>query len=62
MWGQTRSNQRPTKLSSRESATAFRPLRADVVERFAHAKVETQRLIIAGMVANAIAVITALLA
>ena len=36
-------------------------LRADITERFANAKVETQRLIVAGMVGNAIAVITALL-
>lgn len=36
-------------------------LRADMIERFAVAKVETHRMIIAGMVANAIAVITALL-
>jgi len=35
-------------------------LRADITERFANAKVETQRLIVAGMVGNAIAVITAL--
>ena len=35
-------------------------LRADVNDRFATAKVETQRLILAGMVANAIAVVTAL--
>ena len=35
-------------------------LRADIIERFATAKVETQRLIVAGMVGNAIAVITAL--
>ena len=35
-------------------------LRADIIERFATAKVETQRLIFAGMVGNAIAVITAL--
>ena len=36
-------------------------LRADITERFANAKVEAQRLIVAGMVGNAIAVITALL-
>jgi len=35
-------------------------LRADIVDRFATAKVETQRLIVAGMAGNAIAVITAL--
>ena len=35
-------------------------LRADVNDRFATAKVETQRLILAGMAANAIAVVTAL--
>ena len=35
-------------------------LRAEMIDRFATAKVETQRLIIAGMVGNAIAVITAL--
>ena len=35
-------------------------LRADMVDRFATAKVETQRLIVAGMAGNAIAVITAL--
>ncbi|NND04133.1 MAG: hypothetical protein HKN91_15235 [Acidimicrobiia bacterium] len=35
-------------------------LRADMIARFATAKVETQRLIVAGMAANAIAVITAL--
>ena len=35
-------------------------LRADMNDRFATAKVETQRLILAGMVANAIAVVTAL--
>ena len=35
-------------------------LRADITKRFADAKVETQRLIVAGMVGNAIAVITAL--
>jgi len=35
-------------------------LRADMVDRFATAKIETQRLIIAGMAGNAIAVITAL--
>ncbi len=37
-------------------------LRAEMIERFAIAKVETTRLIVAGMVANAIAVVTALLA
>ena len=36
-------------------------LRGEMNIRFATAKVETQRLIIAGMVANAIAVLTALL-
>ena len=36
-------------------------LRAEMTERFAVAKVETHRLIIAGMAANAVAVITALL-
>ncbi len=36
-------------------------LRADMVAGFATAKVETQQLIVAGMVANAIAVIAALL-
>ena len=36
-------------------------LRAEMIERFATAKVETQRLILAGMVANAIAVVTALI-
>ena len=35
-------------------------LRAEITERFATAKVETQRLIFASMVGNAIAVITAL--
>ena len=35
-------------------------LRAGMIERFAIAKVETQRLIMAGMVGNAIAVVTAL--
>ena len=35
-------------------------LRAEMIERFAVAKVETQRLMIAGMIGNAIAVITAL--
>ena len=35
-------------------------LRAEMVQRFAIAKVETQRLVIAGMVGNAIAVVTAL--
>jgi len=35
-------------------------LRADMIARFATAKVETQRLIVAGMAANAIAVVTAL--
>ena len=36
-------------------------LRAEMIERFATAKVETQRLILAGMAANAIAVVTALI-
>ncbi len=45
-----------------ELKTEMAELRADMIERFAVAKVETQRLIIAGMVANAIAVITALVA
>ena len=36
-------------------------LRAEMIERFAIAKVETQRLIIAGMIANAIAVVTAII-
>ena len=36
-------------------------LRAEMIERFAVAKVETQRLIIAGMVGNAVAVVTALI-
>ncbi len=36
-------------------------LRADMVAGFATAKVETQQLIVAGLVANAIAVIAALL-
>ncbi len=35
-------------------------LRADMVDRFATAKVETQRLIVASMAGNAIAVITAI--
>ena len=35
-------------------------LRADMIDRFATAKVETQRLIAASMAGNAIAVITAL--
>jgi len=35
-------------------------LRADITERFATAKVETQRLIVASIAGNAIAVITAL--
>ncbi len=35
-------------------------LRADMVDRFATAKVETQRLIVASMTGNAIAVITAI--
>ena len=35
-------------------------LRAEMAQRFAIAKVETQRLFIAGMVGNAIAVVTAL--
>ena len=37
-------------------------LRADMATGFATAKVETNRLIVAGMIANAIAVITALVA
>ena len=37
-------------------------LRGEMIERFATAKIETQRLIIAGMAANSIAVITALIA
>jgi hypothetical protein len=37
-------------------------MRADMVAGFANAKVETQRLISAGVVANAIAVIAALVA
>ena len=36
-------------------------LRAEMIERFAIAKVETQRLIIAGMIGNAIAVVTAII-
>ena len=36
-------------------------LRSDMIERFAIAKVETQRLIIAGMIGNAIAVVTAII-
>ena len=36
-------------------------LRAEMIERFATAKVETQRLILAGMAANTIAVVTALI-
>lgn len=36
-------------------------LRGEMNIRFATAKVETQRLIVAGMIANAIAVVTALL-
>ena len=36
-------------------------LRAEMIERFAVAKVETQRLIVAGMATNAIAVVAALL-
>ena len=36
-------------------------LRADMIERFANAKGETQRLMIGAMVANAIAVVTALI-
>ena len=36
-------------------------LRAEIIERFAIAKVETQRLIIAGMIGNAIAVVTAII-
>ena len=36
-------------------------LRAEMIERFATARVETQRLIVAGMVGNAIAVATALI-
>lgn len=36
-------------------------LRSDINERFATAKVDTQRLIVAGMAANTIAVVTALL-
>ena len=36
-------------------------LRAEMIERFAVAKVETQRLIIAGMIGNAIAVVTAII-
>ena len=36
-------------------------LRAEMIERFATAKVETQRLILAGMAVNAIAVVTALI-
>ena len=36
-------------------------LRAEMIERFTTAKVETQRLILAGMAANAIAVVTALI-
>ena len=35
-------------------------LRAEMIDRFATAKVETQRLILAGMAGNAIAVVTAL--
>ena len=36
-------------------------LRAEMIERFATARVETQRLIVAGIVGNAIAVATALI-
>ena len=36
-------------------------LRSDMIERFAIAKVETQLLIIAGMIGNAIAVVTAII-
>ena len=37
-------------------------LRGEMIKRFATAKVDTQRLIMASMAANAIAVITALVA
>ena len=36
-------------------------LQAELIDRFATAKVETQRLIMASMVGNAIAVVTALI-
>ena len=49
------------QLVTRSDLHAFSAeLRAEMIDRFATAKVETQRLIIAGMVGNAIAVITAL--
>ena len=51
------------QLVTRSDLHAFgAELRAEMIDRFATAKVETQRLIIAGMVGNAIAVITALAA
>jgi len=43
-----------------ELKTEMAALRADMIERFATAKTETNRLIIGGMVANAIAVVVAL--
>ena len=36
-------------------------LRREMIERFAVAKIETQRLIIAGMIGNAVVVATALI-
>lgn len=49
------------QLVTRSDLHAFgAELRAEMIDRFATAKAETQRLIIAGMVGNAIAVITAL--
>lgn len=51
------------QLVTRSDMQAFgAELRAEMIDRFATAKVETQRLIIAGMVGNAIAVVTALVA
>jgi len=43
-----------------ELRTEISELRADMIERFATAKTETNRLIVGGMMANAIAVVAAL--
>ena len=58
-------NQLVTRTDMHASSTELRgemaEFRAEMIERFAVAKAETQRLIMAGMVANAIAVVVALL-
>ena len=49
------------ELATRSDMAAFgQELRGEMADRFATAKTETTRLIIAGMAGNAIAVVTAL--